>query len=181
MFGKTAFYFWSKGWPLSSQGLLIDSMDFVKVLPTEITLKIFENTDVKSLCLASQACRSWRNFINHCDLLWKIKCKTFDQNDVAKDAKEGLRWRAILIRNYGANGVRRRWEKGLFSCPKSYEELPGDHLCPMSAEVWGNILEIEMNRGKISKRELWSPVISASCAGWSRKSQLHFYCHWSCS
>lgn len=127
-------------------------MDFVKTLPTEITLKIFETMDVKSLCKASQVSRSWRNLINNCDLLWRLKCQKFDKKDVESDVKEGLRWRAILIRNYGANGVRRRWEKGLFSWPKSFEELPGDHLCPMNAEIWGNILEIEMNRGKISNR-----------------------------
>lgn len=127
-------------------------MDFVTILPAEVTLEIFETLDVKSLCKASQVCNNWRTFINNCDLLWKIKCKKIDKEDVESDVKEGLRWKAIAIRNYGVNGVKRKWEKGLFSCPKSFEELPGDHLGPLSVENWGNILEIEMNRDKITKR-----------------------------
>ena len=121
--------------------------DLVQILPPEITSMIFIFLDVKSLCQAAKTCKKWREFIDHSDLLWKLKCLSLDRVEVESDRTEGhVLWKTIAIRNFGVNGVKKRWLKGRFSNPATFEDLPRDHLCRMSVDTWGAILEAEMSR-----------------------------------
>ena len=116
-------------------------------LPPEIILEILSFLDTKSLCQASQTCKKWYDFIYNSDLLWKRKCRSLDREEVEKDIQTGLYWwRNIFIRNYGTNLVKKRWFEGKYSHVKSQDELPSNHLGPLSTETWGSILDMEIYR-----------------------------------
>ena len=113
-------------------------------LPPEIMLEILSFLNTKSLCQASQTCKKWHDFIYNTELLWRRKCKSFDREEIAQDIQTG--WRNIFIRNYGTNGIKKRWLEGKFSQAKSLDELPSNHLGPLSCETWGCILDVEISR-----------------------------------
>ncbi len=121
--------------------------DDLDSLPPEIILEILSFLDTRSLCQASQTCKKWYDLIYNSDLLWKRKCRTLDQEEVEKDIQTDFcRWRNIFIRNYGTNLVKKRWFEGKYSQAKSQEELPSNHLGPLSTETWGCILDREIYR-----------------------------------
>lgn len=118
--------------------------DYLESLPPEITLEILSFLDTRSLCQASQTCKKLYDFIHNSDLLWKRKCRSLDSKDIEKDIETGLSWRSIFIRNYGANLVKKHWLEGKYSQPTSLDELPSNHLGPLTTEAWGIILDAEI-------------------------------------
>jgi len=50
------------------------------------------------------------------------------------------------MRNYGTNLVKKHWLEGKYSQMKSQDELPSNHLGPLSTETWGSILDMEIRR-----------------------------------
>lgn len=122
----------------------------IDALPPEVALKILSFLDTKSLCQASQTCKKWHDYIYNTELLWIAKCKSLDREEIAQDIQTGLWWRNIFIRNYGTNGIKKRWLEGKFSQAKSLDELPSNHLGPLSAETWGCILDVEMSRSRLT-------------------------------
>lgn len=74
--------------------------NFVELLPPEVTFKIFSQLDIRSLCRASVACRSWNYAIRNSDSLWKPHCLTVRavcQREIDDDQKRGYSWRVRLI------------------------------------------------------------------------------------
>lgn len=126
-------------------------LNFIGVLPDEICVKILDFLDVKSLCRALQTCSSWRALIESCSSMWKGHCKRYQGSLPGKRnfRKVGtLAWKAELKKVFLLHKVMKRWLAGEFSFVKSYEALPGDHIQQLPTEMWGAILENEMNRNK---------------------------------
>ena len=119
--------------------------DNLESLPPEIILEIMSFLDTRSLCQASQTCKKWFDICNS-DVLWKTKCKSLDWEEVEQDIQTGVCWRSIFMRNYGTNLVKKHWLQGKYSQVKSYDEVPSNHLGPLSTETWGSILDMEMQR-----------------------------------
>jgi len=102
--------------------------------------------DIRSLCETSRTCRKFFDFIHKSNLLWRKKCVSLDREEVEKDIQKGFCWRSIFMRNYGTNLVKKRWLEGKYSQMKSQDELPSNHLGPLSTETWGSILDMEIQR-----------------------------------
>ena len=117
-------------------------------LPPEVILEIMSFLDTRSLCKVSQTCKKWFDFIYNSDHLWKKKCESLDWEDIEQDIQTGLCWRSIFVRNYGTNLVEKRWLQGKYSHVNSHDELPSNHLGPLSTETWGSILDMEMQRSR---------------------------------
>ena len=49
-------------------------------------------------------------------------------------------WRSRFIRDFKSDLVKTRWLEGEFSRPKSFDELPANHLGPLSTETWVRVL-----------------------------------------
>lgn len=127
----------------SSQG------DFVERLPPEVTVKIFSQLDIQSLCRASETCRRWNLTIRDNDDVWKPHCLTARavcQREIDDDRKSGYTWRETFLRNYQKSKVKREWLSGRYSNIRSPENLPEKSMCPMDADTWGEILEAELKR-----------------------------------
>ncbi|XP_029793364.1 F-box only protein 48 isoform X2 [Suricata suricatta] len=89
--------------------------NFVELLPPEVTLKIFSQLDIRSLCRASITCRSWNYTVRNSDYLWKPHCLTLRavcQREVDDDLESGYSWRVILLRNYQKSKVKHEWLSG---------------------------------------------------------------------
>lgn len=122
--------------------------DNLEPLPPEIILEILSFLDTRSLCQASQTCKKWYDYIYNSDIFWQRKCRSLDREEVEKDIQTGSCWRSIFMRNYGTNLVKKRWLEGKYSQVKSQDELPSNHLGPLSTETWGSILEMEVHRSR---------------------------------
>ncbi|XP_076847955.1 F-box only protein 48 [Brachyhypopomus gauderio] len=123
--------------------------NFVATLPTEMSVRIFGELDVRSLCRASLACRQWNSIIEAADNLWRSHCLTrlaVCRREVDGDRREGMSWKITLVRNYQRGCVKRRWLKGRYSDVRSAEDLPPNSMCPLDVETWGEILEAELER-----------------------------------
>ncbi|XP_004435658.1 PREDICTED: F-box only protein 48 [Ceratotherium simum simum] len=123
--------------------------NFVELLPPEVTFKIFSQLDIRSLCRASMACRSWNYTIRNSDSLWKPHCLTVRavcQREIDDDQKRGYSWRVILLRNYQKSKVKYEWLSGRYSNICSSVSLPEKIMYPMDADTWGEILEAELER-----------------------------------
>jgi hypothetical protein len=73
--------------------------NFVELLPLEVTLEIFSQLDIQSLCRASVTCRSWNYAIRNSDSLWKPHCltvRTVCQREIDNDLESGYSWRVSL-------------------------------------------------------------------------------------
>lgn len=118
-------------------------------LPQEVTLYIFSQLDIQSLCRASMTCMSWLATIRNNDFLWKPHClavRAVCKREVDDDRKSGYSWRDILVRNYQKSQVKLGWLSGRYSNVCSPTSLPEAIMCPMDAETWGEILEAELKR-----------------------------------
>ncbi|XP_013370189.1 PREDICTED: F-box only protein 48 isoform X2 [Chinchilla lanigera] len=123
--------------------------NFVELLPLEVTLKIFSQLDIQSLCRASLTCRSWNSTIKDSDSLWKPHCltlRTVCQREIDNDLQNGYSWRDILLRNYQKSKVKHEWLSGRYSNICSLISLPEKIMCPMDADTWGEIFEAELER-----------------------------------
>ncbi|XP_023588885.1 F-box only protein 48 isoform X2 [Trichechus manatus latirostris] len=123
--------------------------NFVELLPPEVTLNIFHQLDIQSLCRASMACRSWNDMIKNSDSLWKPHCLTVRavcQREIDGDLESGYSWRVILLRNYQKSKVKHEWLSGRYSNICSPISLPEKIMYPMDADTWGEILEAELER-----------------------------------
>ncbi|XP_036190187.1 F-box only protein 48-like [Myotis myotis] len=70
--------------------------NFFMWLPEEVTLQIFSQLDIQSLCRASMTCRSWNDTIRNNDFLWKPHClalRAVCEREVDDDRKSGYSWR----------------------------------------------------------------------------------------
>ncbi|KAL2086535.1 hypothetical protein ACEWY4_017594 [Coilia grayii] len=123
--------------------------NFAEALPPEMSLRIFGELDVRSLCQASLTCKRWNRLIEDNDQLWRSHCLTVlavCRRDVAGDRQEGLSWKVTLVRNYQKSRIKRNWMKGRFSQVLSAEQLPPHSMYPFDVETWGEILEAELER-----------------------------------
>ncbi|XP_048357368.1 F-box only protein 48 [Sphaerodactylus townsendi] len=123
--------------------------DFVRLLPLEISLKIFSQLDLRSLCNAAMTCRSWNRTLETCDHLWKHHCLTLRalcQREIDKDRGRGYSWKVTLLRNYWKSKVKLEWLSGKYSNIHSRSGLPEKSMYPMDVDTWGEILEAELER-----------------------------------
>ncbi|XP_059515570.1 F-box only protein 48-like [Myotis daubentonii] len=138
-------------------------------LPEEVTLQIFSQLDIQSLCRASLTCRSWNDTIRNNDFLWKPHClalRAVCEREVDDDRKSGYSWRVgyggrcepnstfcleedTLLRNYKKSQVKHSWLSGRYSNIDLSTLLSETTMCPMDKETWGEILEAELNRSEI--------------------------------
>ncbi|XP_030635805.1 F-box only protein 48 [Chanos chanos] len=123
--------------------------NFAEALPTEMSLKIFSELDVRSLCSASLTCKQWNDIIEKSDHLWRSHCQSMMavcHREVNGDRQNGYSWKVTLVRNYRKGRVKRNWLKGRYSNIHAAEELPANSMCPLDVETWGEILEAELER-----------------------------------
>ncbi|XP_017312710.1 F-box only protein 48 [Ictalurus punctatus] len=122
-------------------------LNFTETLPTEMSVRIFSELDVKSLCHASVTCKHWNVIIEESDNLWRNHCLScVCHREVDGDRSDGLSWKVTLVRNYKKSCVKRRWLKGKYSNVRCAEDLPQNSMCPLDVETWGEILEAELER-----------------------------------
>lgn len=70
--------------------------DFVQLLPLEISLRIFHELDIQSLCNAAVTCKMWNQTIENCDHLWKHHClsvRALCQREIDTDRGNGYSWK----------------------------------------------------------------------------------------
>ncbi|XP_007938328.1 F-box only protein 48 [Orycteropus afer afer] len=123
--------------------------NYFELLPPEVTLNIFRQLNIQSLCRASMACRSWNDMIRNSDSLWKPHCLTVRavcQREIDGDLEDGYSWRVTLLRNYQKSKVKYKWLSGRYSNICSPISLPEKIMYPMDADTWGEILEAELER-----------------------------------
>ncbi|XP_054853783.1 F-box only protein 48 [Eublepharis macularius] len=123
--------------------------DFVQLLPLEISMKIFSQLDIQSLCHAAMTCKSWNHTLEACDNLWKHHCLTVRsvcQREIDGDRGNGYSWKITLLRNYRKSKVKYEWLSGKYSNIRSRSGLPEKSMYPMDADTWGEILEAELER-----------------------------------
>ncbi|XP_028298667.1 F-box only protein 48 [Gouania willdenowi] len=69
-------------------------MDFVSVLPVELSVRIFLVLDPLSLLTAAQSCSLWNRTINHSWNIWKHHCCSLCcRTHVDKDRQDGYSWK----------------------------------------------------------------------------------------
>uniref|UniRef100_A0A8D2JFC8 F-box protein 48 n=1 Tax=Varanus komodoensis TaxID=61221 RepID=A0A8D2JFC8_VARKO len=132
--------------------------DFVQLFPLEISLKIFSELDIRSLCNASMTCRSWNRTIENCDNLWKPHClsiRVVCQREIDGDRGNGYSWKVTLLRNYWKSKVKNEWLSGKYSNIHSRSGLPEKSMYPMDVDTWGEILEAELERKEVQIRVLY--------------------------
>ena len=74
--------------------------DFTEALPPEMSLKIFGELDVRSLCQAALTSKQWNRLIETNDYLWRNHCLTVLAvccKEVAGDRQEGLSWKVCCF------------------------------------------------------------------------------------
>ncbi|XP_051983615.1 F-box only protein 48 [Xyrauchen texanus] len=123
--------------------------NFAETLPAEMSVRIFSELDLRSLCQASLTCKQWNGIIENSDLLWRSHCLTvlaICRGEVDGDRLDGYSWKVTLVRNYRKGCVKRRWLKGRYSNIRSADEIPSNSMCPLDVETWGEILEAELER-----------------------------------
>lgn len=148
--------------------------NFTETLPTEMSVRIFSELDVRSLCRASLTCKHWNDIIEGSDQLWRSHCLTvlaICRREVDGDRLDGCSWKVCdfllyfipvsavslltnisflfqvtLVRNYRKGCVKRRWLKGRYSNIRSADDIPPNSMCPLDVETWGEILEAELDR-----------------------------------
>nr|XP_020666976.1 F-box only protein 48 [Pogona vitticeps] len=132
--------------------------DFVQLFPLEVTLKIFSELDIRSLCSALMTCKSWNHTIENCDQLWKQHClsvRAVCQREIDGDRGNGYSWKVTLLRNYWKSKVKYEWLSGKYSNIHSCSGLPEKSMYPMDADTWGEILEAELERKEAHLRVLY--------------------------
>lgn len=70
--------------------------NFTEALPAEMSVKIFSELDVKSLCHASLTCKHWNAIIEADEHLWKSHCLSVlsvCHREVDGDRQNGLSWK----------------------------------------------------------------------------------------
>lgn len=73
--------------------------NFVETLPTEMSLRIFSELDLRSLCRASLTCKHWNGVIEGNDFLWRNHCLTVHaicRRDVDGDRQNGYSWKVCV-------------------------------------------------------------------------------------
>ncbi|XP_053140481.1 F-box only protein 48 isoform X2 [Hemicordylus capensis] len=101
--------------------------DFVQLLPLEVSLKIFSELDIQSLCNAAMTCKTWNCTIENCDYLWKHHClsvRAICQREIDCDRGNGYSWKVTLLRNYWKSKVKNEWLSGKYSNIHSCNGLP---------------------------------------------------------
>ncbi|KAM3864895.1 F-box only protein 48 [Diretmus argenteus] len=144
-----AVYFICEGSPSLTSADETRLRNFTKILPTEMSLKIFSELDAESLCSASRTCKLWHRLIEESDQLWRRQCLTVRaicQREIDRDRRDGLSWKVTLVRNYKRSLLKSDWLRGRYSDVRSPEELMGRKMVPLDAETWGEILQAELNR-----------------------------------
>ncbi|XP_004710307.1 F-box only protein 48 [Echinops telfairi] len=122
---------------------------YIECMPPEIMLHIFGWLDPQSLCTATMVCKRWNDIVKENESLWKQHCEAMKdvcQKEVDADIQNDYSWKATLWRNYRKHQVKRAWLSGRYSNIDSPSGLPGQSMCPMDAETWGEILEVELKR-----------------------------------
>ncbi|XP_014344386.1 F-box only protein 48 [Latimeria chalumnae] len=129
---------------LSGLGSKRIALNFVELLPPEVTVKIFNYLDIKSLCNASVTCKTWNSLIEESDYLWKNHCsavRAVCQKEIDRDRDNGCSWKVTLLRNFWKSNVKQAWLSGQYNNIHSANELPEKSMYPMDVETWGEILE----------------------------------------
>ncbi|XP_076004339.1 F-box only protein 48 [Genypterus blacodes] len=123
--------------------------NFGETLPIEMSMKIFSELDVESLCSASLTCKLWHLIITQNQQLWRRQCllvRAICQREVDNDRRDGLSWKVTLVRNYTRSCLKRDWLRGRYSHVPSAEVLNDRKMVDLDAETWGEILQAELDR-----------------------------------
>lgn len=74
--------------------------NFAETLPTEMSVRIFSELDLRSLCRASLTCKHWNGIIEGNDYLWRNQCLTvlaICRRDVDGDRQNGYSWKVCVM------------------------------------------------------------------------------------
>uniref|UniRef100_A0A3B4WGP2 F-box domain-containing protein n=1 Tax=Seriola lalandi dorsalis TaxID=1841481 RepID=A0A3B4WGP2_SERLL len=80
--------------------------NFVEMLPTEMSVKIFGELDAESLCSAACTCRLWHDIIEESNQLWRKQCllvRAVCQREVDSDRRDGLSWKVGRLKDKQTN------------------------------------------------------------------------------
>ncbi|KAF7651779.1 hypothetical protein LDENG_00105810 [Lucifuga dentata] len=119
------------------------------MLPTEMSVKIFNELDAESLCSATRTCKLWHYIIEESEQLWRRRCllvRAVCQREVDSDRRAGLSWKVTFVRNCTRSCLKRDWLRGQYSRVRSAEELSSRKMVPLDVETWGEILQAELDR-----------------------------------
>ncbi|EDV27269.1 F-box only protein 48 [Trichoplax sp. H2] len=117
-------------------------MDFVNLLPAEISVMIFGLANYNDLSQALQTCTTWHDFINHTDYIWKQLCDVSILDD--EQGQQSLKQLAKM--NYYKKLTLNFWLSGKMSQVCSIDQLPTFPTRPFDVDTWGRILEMELTR-----------------------------------
>ncbi|XP_075123491.1 F-box only protein 48 [Leptodactylus fuscus] len=118
-------------------------------LPPEMTLKILNYLDLKSLLAIKVTCKRFYQLLEDNAWLWRRYClqlRTVCPSEIDEDRKKGHTWQETVQINYRRCIIKQKWKDGDFSNIHSYEKLPEETMCPLSVESWGEILDAELTR-----------------------------------
>ncbi|NXL17484.1 FBX48 protein, partial [Setophaga kirtlandii] len=124
--------------------------DFMCALPPEVISRIFSGLDVESLCHASVTCKVWHRVIDSNERLWQHHClavRSVCQREIDCDRGDGYSCKIItLLRNYWKSKVKQEWLSGKYSNIPLQFSLPEKNMYPMDVDMWGEILQAELER-----------------------------------
>jgi hypothetical protein len=117
-------------------------VNFVGLLPDELTVGILKHLDVASLCRASQTSKTWKEFIDNSSTLWRVHCYRYGLSGPTGNQS----WRTLVLEYFGRCKVKTKWLTGEYSAIQDVSQLEREILVPMSVNDWGDILETELER-----------------------------------
>eukprot|EP00731_Ephydatia_muelleri_P029012 Em0020g656a len=111
--------------------------DFILLLPKELALHVLSFLDARDLLVAAQTCRTWYTLCED-SLLWKDKCKDFDQDELNASMKSLAKrkslvsivsnpWKQLYLRKHR---IAYNWRHADMSEPNRTRTLKGheDHV-----------------------------------------------------
>ncbi|XP_071995585.1 F-box only protein 48 [Engystomops pustulosus] len=129
--------------------IINDCQNSIDSLPPEVILNILSYLNLESLLAIKGTCKCFCQLLKDNDWICRrhcLKMRAVCPAEIDEDRKKGHKWQKIMKMNYRKCIIKQKWIGGEFSDIDSYEKLPPNSMCQLSAESWGEILEAELTR-----------------------------------
>lgn len=122
-------------------------LNFISVLPDELTVSILQHLDLTSLCRAAQTSKAWRDYIDNNSTLWRAHCQRNGlSRPKATSSRQSISWKTFLSEHVERCRLKRKWLEGEYSTIQDASRLETEKLRPLSVEDWSDILQAELDR-----------------------------------